>query len=102
MHDLVRLYAQRFSDAHAEADGREQARGRLLSHYLDMARAADAHLQALPEMDVPDVFTGRNAALAWLDAERASLVAAVQMAADAGREQAALHLPLMLAVLAGV
>ena len=48
-------------------------------------------------MAVPEVFTGRDAALAWLDAERASLVAAVQMAADTGRYQAAMLLPLMLA-----
>lgn len=34
MHPLVRLYAQRLSDAQAEADGREDARDRLL-RYLD-------------------------------------------------------------------
>ena len=97
MHDLLRLYAQRLSDDHAEADGREQARDRLLGYYLSMARAADAHLRALPGMAVPAEFTGRDGALAWLDAERASLVAAVTMAADTGRDQACLHLPLALA-----
>ena len=98
MHDLVRLYALRLSDAHAEADGREQARDRLLSYYLDMTRSADAHLRALPGMAVPATFTGRDAALEWLDGERASLVAAVQMAADNGRDEAALYLPLSLGV----
>ena len=77
MHDLLRLYAQRLSDAHADADGREQARDRLLGYYLHTADAADEHLQALPGMAVPEDFTGRAGALAWLDAERPSLVAAV-------------------------
>jgi tetratricopeptide (TPR) repeat protein/DNA-binding XRE family transcriptional regulator len=97
MHDLVRLYAHRLSDEHAEADGREQSRDRLLSYYLTTAEAADAHMQALPGMTVPEEFTGRQSALDWLDAERASLVAAVRMAADTGREKAALGLPLVLA-----
>ncbi len=97
MHDLVRLYAQRLSEEHTEADGREQARDRLIGHYLHMGGAASEHLRALPGMAVPEEFTGRDGALAWLDAERASLVAAVQMAADTGRDQAALRLPLMLA-----
>ena len=38
MHDLLRLYAQRLSDAHAEADSREQAWDRLLAFYGSMAR----------------------------------------------------------------
>ena len=60
MHDLLRLYAQRLSDEHADADGREQARDRLLGYYLTMAAAADEHLRALPGMAVPDEFTGRD------------------------------------------
>ena len=35
--------------------------------------------------------------MGWLDAERASLVATVSMAVDTGRDQAAAHLPLILA-----
>ena len=93
MHDLLRLYAQRLSDDHAEADGREQARDRLLGYYLDMADAANEHLRALPGMAVPEQFTGRDGALEWLDTERASLVAAVMMAADTGRDQVALDPP---------
>ena len=91
MHDLLRLYARQLSDAHADADGREQARDRLLRYYLDTARAADAHLRALPGTPVPADFTGRDDALAWLDAERPSLVAAVTMAASTGRDQVALR-----------
>ena len=97
MLDLLRLYAGRLSDEHAEADGREQARDRLLDHYLHAADAADVRLRALPGTDVPGQFTDRAQALAWLDAERASLVAAVMMAAATGRDQAAMRLPLTLA-----
>ncbi len=96
MHGLVCLYAQRLSDDHAEADGREQARDRLLDYYLTMAGAARAHLRTLSGMAVLEEFAGRNDALAWLDAERASLVAAVTMAAGTRRDQAALRLPLLL------
>ena len=96
MHDLLRLYARQLSDAHADADGREQARDRLLRYYLDTAGAADDHLRALPGTPVPADFTGRDSALAWLDAERPSLVAAVTMAASTGRDQIAMRLPLSL------
>ncbi len=48
MHDLLRLYAQGLSEQHADADGREQARDRLLGYYLDVAGDADEHLRALP------------------------------------------------------
>jgi tetratricopeptide (TPR) repeat protein len=97
MHDLVRLYAQRQSDGPAQADGREQARDRLLDHYLRWTHAADAHLRAVPGAPVPDQFGSRDDAVAWLDAQRASLIAAVQMAADTGREQAAMRLPGLMA-----
>jgi tetratricopeptide (TPR) repeat protein len=97
MHDLLRLYAQRLSDASADTDGREQARDRLLSYYLHTADAASQHLRALPGMAAPGGFTGRAGALAWLDAERPSLVAGVMMAADSGRDQVARRLPLLLA-----
>ena len=42
MHDLLRLYAWRLSDTYADADGREQARDRLLGFYLCRADAAEA------------------------------------------------------------
>jgi tetratricopeptide (TPR) repeat protein len=96
MHDLLRLYAGQLSDAHAGADDREQARDRLLRYYLDTVGAAGAHLRVLPGMPVPAVFTGRDSALAWLDAERPSLIAAVTMAASTGRNQIAMRLPIDL------
>ena len=97
MHDLLRLYARQLSDAHADADRREQARDRLLRYYLDTADAAAAHLRALPGTPMPAAFTDRDSALAWLDAERPSLVAAVAMAASTGRDQIAMVLALNLA-----
>jgi tetratricopeptide (TPR) repeat protein len=98
MHDLVHLYASELSGTHAEPDGREQARDRLLGYYLDMTGAADAQLRTLPGMEVRGVFADRDDALAWLDAERANLIPAVRMAADTGRDEAAMRLPLVLAI----
>jgi tetratricopeptide (TPR) repeat protein len=97
MHDLVLLYARRLSDSGADADGREQARDRLLGYYLDMADAACGHLRALPVKTMPHTFSGRDDALAWLDAERACLTAAIQMAVGTSRDNAAVRLPIVLA-----
>jgi len=96
MHDLLRLYAGQLSVAYAEADGREQARDRLLDYFLDTAKAANDHLRALRGAPVPATFTDREAALAWLDAERPSLIAAITMAASTGRDRVAARLPLHL------
>jgi tetratricopeptide (TPR) repeat protein len=60
---------------------RAAASTRLLDHYTTIAQTADAHLRALPGKPVPDLFTGRDHALAWFDTEHANLVAAVQWAA---------------------
>jgi hypothetical protein len=54
MHDLVRLYATRVGEQHAQDDDRQVARELLLSHYLGIARAADSHLRALPGTALPD------------------------------------------------
>ena len=97
MHDLLRLYAQQLSDAHADVDGRDQACDRLLRYYLDTANAANDHLQALPGSAVPTDFTDREGALAWLDAECPSLVAAITMAVETGQDQIAVRLPITLA-----
>ena len=94
MHDLLRLYARQVPDG--DAGEREQAVARLLAWYLRRADAADDHLRALADSSTPPEFTGRGDALAWLDAERPSLVAAVTMAAATGRHQEAMALPLCL------
>ncbi len=98
MHDLLRLYAGKLGDEHADADGREEARDRLLGYFVALAAAADEHLRALPGPAVPTEFPDRNAAMAWLNDERESLVAALSMAADTGREEAALALSAALAL----
>lgn len=97
MHDLLRLYAGQLSGGNAEADDREQARDRLLNYYLTRAYAADQHLRAQPGTAVLHEFADRSSALGWLDAERAGLVAVISMAADAGRDQFVMRLPLVLA-----
>ncbi len=97
MHDLLRLYAKGLSEAHADADGREGARDRLLGYYMRLTSAANDRLRELPGQAVPEEFADRLGALEWLDAERASLVAAVQMASDSGRDDVASRLPLVLA-----
>jgi len=94
MHDLLRLYARQVPDG--DAGEREQAVARLLAWYLRRADAADDHLRALAGEPVPAEFTGRGDALAWLDAQRPNLIAAVTMAAAAGRHQEAMTLPLNL------
>ena len=66
----------------------EEARDRLLDHYLVEAEAADERLRDLQPTVASQEFSDRNEALAWLDAERSCLVAAVQMSADTGRDQA--------------
>jgi tetratricopeptide (TPR) repeat protein len=94
MHDLLRLYARQVPGA--AGDEREQALSRVLGWYLRYARAADAHLRALPGQPVPAEFAGRADALMWLDAERPGLIAAVTLAAATGRDQIAMRLPLTL------
>lgn len=96
MHDLVRLYAQRLSDAHADSDDRERARDRLLSYYLRMTRAAVFHILAYSGVPLPREFVSRDDALAWLDAEKSSLVAAVRMADGLGKHQTAFDLSVTL------
>ncbi len=94
MHDLLRLYARQVRDG--SPGEREEAFGRLLAWYLRQADAADEHLRALAGSPVPAEFTGRDDALGWLDAERPGLIAAVAMAAAAGRTREAMRLPLNL------
>lgn len=96
IRDPVRAQAQRLADAHAVADGREQAMDRLLCYYQATTEAADGWLRGLPPIPVQQNFTDRDGALAWLDAERDSLIAAARMAFGAGRDQAAKSLPLLM------
>jgi tetratricopeptide (TPR) repeat protein len=90
MHDLLRLYARQVTEA--DSGERDEAAGRLLAWYLRQAEAADQHLRASAGTSAPPQFVDRDTALAWLDAERPSLVAVVTMAVAAGRTQEAMHM----------
>ena len=94
MHDLLRLYASQIP-AHGPGE-RQYAVGRLLAWYLRHTQAADDHLRTLAGESAPVEFTSREDALTWLDAHRPNLIAAVAMAADTGRHQEAMLLPLYL------
>jgi tetratricopeptide (TPR) repeat protein len=97
MHDLVRLYANRLANQHDGSDDHEQALDRLLDYWLEMAQAARDHLLALHGAILSDTFSDAADALAWLDSERASLIAAIQLAAATSRDRAAMGLPILMA-----
>jgi DNA-binding SARP family transcriptional activator len=98
MHELLRLYAAEQARRHEPKWERRAATRRLLGWYL---RAADAAARLLypqlPRLPVPPPLPGcppagfdtPAAALAWLDAERANLVAAVQRTAEHGHRSLA-------------
>jgi len=90
MHDLVRRH---LLDHMKDSD----AFVRLLDFYMMTARAADAHLRALPGQSVPEDFTGRDQALSWFDAERANLVASVTSAKAANQFVHTMHLAFTIA-----
>ncbi|GGS97094.1 hypothetical protein GCM10010206_69760 [Streptomyces cinerochromogenes] len=84
LHDLVRGFGASVvaGDAGLRKEG-EAARARVLDFYWRWADAADNRLRWLPGMEEPERFAERGQALAWLDGERAGLVAAVEW----GREE---------------
>ncbi|MFF0865748.1 BTAD domain-containing putative transcriptional regulator [Nonomuraea sp. NPDC003560] len=91
-HDLMREYARERVLAEESAPGRARALDALMAWYLRMVREAGdvayPHLLRAPAdgsgrpAAFPAAFPGAAAALAWLDAERANLVAAVRNAPD--------------------
>ncbi|WP_172899348.1 AfsR/SARP family transcriptional regulator [Micromonospora echinaurantiaca] len=94
-HDLVLTYATELAGTHVPARERDAAVKRLLDHYLHTGYAADRLLHpardAIPiPLEPPSVgtcpeqFSDRQAALAWLDAEKRPLLAAVGRAAGLG------------------
>ncbi|WOX12657.1 tetratricopeptide repeat protein [Streptomyces sp. N50] len=98
LHDLVRAFGAGVvkRDARLWEEG-EAARERVLAFYFRWARAADGWLRRLPGMPEPERFADRAAALAWLDSERAGLVAAVQWAREERYAHAAVRLSQCLA-----
>lgn len=92
-HDLLRLYARERSLAEDTKPEQELAIRRLLSWYLarvdDAAKRLYPHTLRLsappPEFELADLeFENHAAALAWLEAERPNLVAAISYAAEHG------------------
>ncbi|MFI5878545.1 tetratricopeptide repeat protein [Streptomyces sp. NPDC051554] len=83
LHDLVRVFGVGVvrGDAGLWEEG-ETARERVLGFYHRWADAADGRLRWLPGMPEPERFVDRAGALAWLDSERAGLVAVVQWARE--------------------
>jgi tetratricopeptide (TPR) repeat protein len=92
LHDLLRAYARQRAELEESERERQQALERLLGWYLHTADAASRRLYPqrwrLPLPPAPTLpaarFDDRGQALAWLDAERANLVAAVRHAAAHG------------------
>ncbi|WP_328873911.1 tetratricopeptide repeat protein [Streptomyces sp. NBC_00287] len=97
LHDLVRAFGVGVvaGDAVSREEG-AAAQERLLWFYWRWADAADDRLRWLPGMAEPERFADRAQALAWLDRERAGLVAAVQWASDERYRQRAVWLALHL------
>jgi tetratricopeptide (TPR) repeat protein len=97
MHDLIRPYAADLGRDAATADKSEAALSRLLEHYRSTAAAADQRLRTPVGQAVPGPFGGYADALAWLDAERPALVAAVPLAVGSGSASTAISLAMSLA-----
>jgi DNA-binding SARP family transcriptional activator/transcriptional regulator with XRE-family HTH domain len=85
-HDLIREYARTLTARHDPAADRDQATGQLLDYYQHTAREADRHLTRHARPSPPPTATapaaapglpGQTAALAWMRAERANLLACI-------------------------
>ncbi|WP_345072517.1 AfsR/SARP family transcriptional regulator [Phytohabitans flavus] len=95
-HDLLRAYAAEQASRLDDHETRRLAVHRLLDHYLHSAHGASQLLDPLhvpiePAQVQPSVIVqrhgGHDEALSWFTAEHASLLATVDLAADAGFEQ---------------
>ncbi len=102
-HDLLRLFATERAQAEEPEEGRNEAVARLLRWYLGMAVAAadilSPHRYRIPPGDpqAPGPLPGSaEAALAWYDSERESVIAAIRQAAAAGLHDIAWRLPTAL------
>ncbi|MFH9662607.1 tetratricopeptide repeat protein [Streptomyces sp. NPDC017248] len=106
LHDLVRLYGAEQAERHRPGPGPDAglaedevaaAAQRLDDHCTTLTAAADALLDGRTGPDTaPGPFGGAAEALAWLETERANLVALVVAARMAKRRRSALALTLNL------
>jgi DNA-binding SARP family transcriptional activator len=97
MHDLLRRYAGERASAEEPMADRQAAIGRLYDHYQHGVRIAADRLYPqvlrLPAPDLAGPAAGsEDDPLAWLDAERTNLVAAVRQAAAHGPRRVAWQL----------
>jgi DNA-binding SARP family transcriptional activator/tetratricopeptide (TPR) repeat protein len=100
LHDLVRLYAADRAHSDEAAAARQAATGRLFDWYLHSAGAAGRLIYpeqlglSLPQRAAapPARFDGHASALAWLEAERPNLLAAVVHTAEHGPRPVAYRL----------
>jgi tetratricopeptide (TPR) repeat protein len=101
-HDLLRAYAADQARACDSEPERHEAIGRILDHYLHSAGRAAFTLTStfepvtlLPPRPgtAPERLAGPCDALAWFDAERQPLLAAVGLAAESGFDSHAWQLP---------
>ncbi|WP_132115630.1 ATP-binding protein [Actinocrispum wychmicini] len=92
-HDLIRLHARSQGDRGDSAPAREQAARRMLDWYLRTAMSANVVVIPLrwhigsgyqEAYQRPPAFGGAKEAMAWLELERANLLAAVRLAAGNG------------------
>ncbi|MEV5533430.1 ATP-binding protein [Streptomyces prunicolor] len=98
LHDLVRAFGVGVVTRDVELwEEGEAARERVLAFCFRWTDAADRRLRWLPGMAEPERFGDRGQALAWLDGERAGLVAAVQWAREARFSETAIRLSERLA-----
>jgi tetratricopeptide (TPR) repeat protein len=101
-HDLLRAYATERAALDESPDEYATATHRVLAWYLHTAHAAlyalypqhpEIPLDPLTVTCQPLTSTHRDQALQWCDAEHANLMAAIQLAADAGQYTIAWQLP---------
>jgi tetratricopeptide (TPR) repeat protein len=103
LHDLLRLYAAELAEAELDAAARRAATVRLAGHYQAQTAAASVllyhNLLLSPELDAPALAAAAveppqdaAAALAWLETERANLVALVVHLAEYDHHRAAWEL----------
>jgi tetratricopeptide (TPR) repeat protein len=95
LHDLVRLYAFELCQQNQSEEDRNAATGRLIRYYDDTCASAEALLSFLnQDIEQRRLFTSRSEALSWMDSERTSIVAVVELAHSTGHQESAVSISL--------